>query len=167
MRDYPATSWRGPYPRARDRSSETPEMGIGEPIFCVGSAVWPRHDRLRSSLQMDATVLIVDDDPAFRVLARRMIEDAGLTVTGEAADGGSALAEAAAARPDAILVDVSLPDRDGYDLCRELARLPWRPRLLLTSSDSDAGDANGAVPFVAKQDLANAPLRELLAANPG
>ena len=66
-------------------------------------------------------------------------------------------------------MDVNLPDRDGIALARELAALPWRPRVLLTSIDADAASLDdvrrsGASGFVHKADLPNTPLRRLLAA---
>ena len=112
---------------------------------------------------MHASVLIVDDDPAFRRLATRMLEEAGLVVAGEAADARAALAAAASMRPGGILVDLGLPDRAGVELARELLTLPWRPRILLTSADADASDAgDGVLRFVAKEDLPSAPLLALL-----
>ena len=112
---------------------------------------------------MAATVLLVDDDAGFRGLAARMVGVAGLTVVGEAANAEEALAEARRLRPDAALVDVRLPDRDGIDLGGEIAALPWRPRVVLISSDPEAArrDANGLA-FVAKADLPRTPLRQLL-----
>lgn len=115
---------------------------------------------------MPTSVLIVDDDAAFRRLAARMLTSAGLTVAGEAGDAAAAIAAANASRPGAFLVDVGLPDRDGVDLAYELSRLPWKPRVVVTSSDGQAGAAIGAdrpaLPFVAKEHLPNAPLRALL-----
>jgi CheY-like chemotaxis protein len=114
-------------------------------------------------------VLIVDDDPAFRRLAARMLTDAGLVVAAEAGDAEAGLAAAHAERPDAILVDVRLPDRDGVALAQELVALPWKPRVVLTSSDFDAlslgtADLRPPVPFLPKGDLPSAPLRALFAA---
>jgi DNA-binding NarL/FixJ family response regulator len=116
---------------------------------------------------MGRSVLIVDDDPGFRRLARRMLAAAGFVVTGEAGDAAAAVAAARDSRPDAILVDVGLPDRDGIDLAHELVALEWRPRVLLTSSDADVADlieADGKppLPFVPKVDLPNAQLQALL-----
>jgi two-component system nitrate/nitrite response regulator NarL len=68
-------------------------------------------------------------------------------------------------RPDAVLVDVGLPDRSGIDLARELVALPWQPRVVLTSTDRDAmsgSPQNGTPPFVPKEELPNAPLLQLL-----
>jgi CheY-like chemotaxis protein len=115
---------------------------------------------------MTGSVLIVDDDPRFRRLARRILTGAGLTVVAEAPDAEAAVIAANASKPDGILVDVRLPDRDGLDLARELLALGWHPRVLLTSSDPDAGDPvdgrGDELPFLPKEDLPNAPLQVLL-----
>jgi DNA-binding NarL/FixJ family response regulator len=128
--------------------------GLALPLDCAGAA----------KLQpVTASVLIVDDDPAFRGIAARMLQEAGIAVLGEAADAGAALAMAQTMRPGGLLVDVGLPDRSGADLARDLLLLPWRPRVLLTSADADAADAgDGALRFVAKEDLPGAPLHALL-----
>ena len=83
---------------------------------------------------MSRTVLIVDDHAEFRGSARRLLEWAGVLVVGEAADGASAMAEALRLRPDVILLDVQLPDFDGFEVARRLARGPARPEIILTSS---------------------------------
>lgn len=117
---------------------------------------------------MPGAVLVVDDDPVFRSLARRTLIAEGLVVVGEAENVTKAMAAAHALRPDAVLVDVGLPDGDGVTLARELTALPWRPRVVLTSTDPDAASlddvrSSGARAFVAKDDLPNARLRQLLA----
>ena len=77
--------------------------------------------------------------------------------------------DALLAGPDAALVDVGLPDRDGIELAYELAALPWRPRVVLTSSDGevaagiDARAAGRHLTFIAKEHLPNVALRQLLA----
>ena len=114
---------------------------------------------------MPGAVLVVDDDALFRSLVRRMLLAEGLDVVGEAESVATAIAAAHALRPDAVLVDVGLPDGDGLSLARELTALPWHPRVVLTSSDTDTADLDGqpdGLPFVAKDDLPDAPLRALL-----
>jgi DNA-binding NarL/FixJ family response regulator len=116
---------------------------------------------------MSTAVLVVDDDPLFRALARRTLLAEGLLVLGEAESVATAMAAAHALRPDAVLVDVGLPDGDGVALARALTALPWRPRVVLISTDPDAASlddvrASGAHAFVAKDDLPNAPLERLL-----
>jgi CheY-like chemotaxis protein len=114
------------------------------------------------------SVLAVDDDPDFLALAAQVLGGLGVTGLLTAADAATALEVAMAERPAAILVDVDLPDRDGIDLAHELDRLPWGPRVVLTSTDRDAARAiaatNGrpALPFIAKEDLAGRELRRLL-----
>ena len=78
---------------------------------------------------MAATVLIVDDHPSFRQSARLLLESEGWEVVGEAADGArprwprrSELA------PDLVLLDVQLPDLDGFEVARRLRRTAPRPR---------------------------------------
>jgi CheY-like chemotaxis protein len=116
---------------------------------------------------MIRSVLVVDDDPEFRKLAVRLLAANGLAVAGEAGSVAAALAEARRLEPSAALVDVELPDGDGVTLAAELAALPWRPRIVLTSIDRDITTADqvraaGALAFVNKADLPNAPLARLL-----
>ena len=103
----------------------------------------------------------------FRSLARRTLIAGGLVVVGEAECVATARAAAHALRPDAVLVDIGLPDGDGIALARELTALPWCPRVVLISSDPEAASADdvrasGAGAFVAKDDLPDAPLERLL-----
>ncbi len=117
---------------------------------------------------MTRSVLVVDDDPAFRELAGRLVIAAGLKVAGEANSAAAAVAAAKAMKPDAALVDVDLPDRDGIALAQELTALPWQPCVVLTSVDADAAgpDAvrrSGARAFVHKAELPNGVFRLLSA----
>jgi len=68
-------------------------------------------------------VLIVDDHAGFRRLARRLLEASGLTVVGDASDGASAVAAARALDPDLVLLDVVLPDSDGFAVAEQIAGL--------------------------------------------
>ena len=113
------------------------------------------------------SVLVVDDDPQFRELAGRLLAASGLTVLAEADSVAAAVVAAVELKPLAVLVDVELPDGDGVTLARELAALPWHPRIVLTSINADittTGEARlaGARAFVAKADLPDAPLTRLL-----
>jgi two-component system nitrate/nitrite response regulator NarL len=124
---------------------------------------------MTSSDLMPGSVLIVDDDAKFRGLARRILTASGLTVVGEAESVQAAIVAADALRPDAVLLDVMLPDGDGVALAAELAALPWSPRVVLTSSYADAAsedeiDRSGAVAFFPKQELPTVPLERLLSA---
>jgi CheY-like chemotaxis protein len=117
------------------------------------------------------TVLIVDDDEAFRRVAGELLDGLGFRVVGEARDGAQAIAAAARLHPDAVLLDVHLPDADGFSLARSLTRAVGPLRVLLTSTDAAAGsaaalEASGAVGFVPKHDLVATDLRRLLGSAP-
>ena len=107
---------------------------------------------------MSRTLLIVDDHAGFRAAARALLDAEPFTVIGEAATGGEGLAEVARLRPEIVLLDVHLPDRDGFEVAELLARSPRPPHVLLTSSRS-LGDvrarvaASGAVGFLSKDQL--------------
>src|SRR5258708_616944 len=117
---------------------------------------------------MSRSVLIVDDDPIFLSLATRILTEAGLDVVATADDAAGAVGAARATKAAAMLVDVGLPDRAGVDLAYELAALPWRPRVVLTSTDSDANcaiearDGHPKLAFIPKEDLANGRLPGIL-----
>jgi DNA-binding NarL/FixJ family response regulator len=114
------------------------------------------------------TILIVDDHPGFRSAARALLEADGFEVVGEAADGESGLAAAARLRPGLVLLDIQLPDLDGFEVARRLAQAGDPPLVVLVSSrDRSAyrrrladSPARG---FVAKSDLSGAALSALLA----
>jgi DNA-binding NarL/FixJ family response regulator len=115
------------------------------------------------------SVLLIDDDRAFRGLARRMLGKSGVAVIGEADSFATGFKTAADLHPRAVLVDVGLPDGDGIVLARALAGLPWRPRVVLTSVDPEAATPedvrwSGATGFAPKDQLTGAGLRLLLAA---
>ena len=83
-----------------------------------------------------ARVLVVDDDRLIRQMARDLLEMAGFTV-GEAVDGADGLAKATAFHPDLILLDLMMPDLDGYTVCRSLKADPATraiPVIFLTAS---------------------------------
>ena len=70
--------------------------------------------------RMSVTVLIVDDHPSFRATARLLLESEGFDVVGEAADGAAGLRDARALEPDLVLLDVQLPDIDGFEVAAQL-----------------------------------------------
>jgi DNA-binding NarL/FixJ family response regulator len=112
---------------------------------------------------MAISVLVVDDHAGFRRFARRLLEAEGFEVIGEAGDGSSALRDAARLRPDLVLLDVLLPDVDGFAVARRLADAPAPPHVVLISSHAGAefgrrlADAPVAG-FVHKDDLSGSAL---------
>lgn len=113
------------------------------------------------------TILIVDDHQGFRSRARALLEADGYEVVGEAADGASAISTSGDLRPDVILLDVQLPDIDGFEVARRLAESGHRPAVVLTSS-RDASDygrriaRSAARGFVSKADLSGPAIQVLL-----
>ena len=116
---------------------------------------------------MKRTVLIVDDHEGFRASARRVLESEGYSVIAEAADGSSGVMAAAEAQPDLALVDVQLPDFDGFEVTRRLRESGEAPEIVLISSHDRADfgslvESSGARGFVSKSDLSAATLEALL-----
>ena len=109
------------------------------------------------------TVLIIDDHPS----ARNVLEDAGFVVIGEAQDGASGLAAATEMRPAVVLLDVQLPDFDGFDVATRLTSQADGPAVVLTSS-RDGSEFRGMVArsgargFVPKDELSGPTLEALL-----
>ena len=116
---------------------------------------------------MPVSVLIVDDHPSFRATARLLLESEGFEVVGEAADGAAGLRDARALEPDLVLLDVQLPDIDGFEVAAQLTGAGDGPTVVLTSSrdEADFGPlvaASGARGFVAKAELSGAALLALM-----
>jgi DNA-binding NarL/FixJ family response regulator len=112
-------------------------------------------------------VLIVDDDDAFGDLADRVVTSWGHVVVGHAGSVAAALEQAAALRPDTALVDIGLPDGDGFSLTERLIAMPWPMRVILISSDSDPANLSaarraGALGFVPKDELSSLRLRNCI-----
>ena len=116
---------------------------------------------------MSRSVLVVDDDASFRDLAARVLTGWGHVVIGAAGSVEEALARAAELRPDTALVDIGLPDGDGFALTRELRTRFRASRVVIFSSDADranaaAAERAGAVAFLPKDQLSSPTLRRLL-----
>jgi CheY-like chemotaxis protein len=118
-------------------------------------------------VEPSAAILIVDDHDGFRALARAMLEDAGFTVA-EAATGAEATRAARSVRPSLVLLDIQLPDFDGFEVARRLATEPNRPVIVLTSA-RDASDYGGRIAacpvagFLPKHQLSGEALHGFLA----
>ena len=117
------------------------------------------------------TILVVDDHGGFRATARRLLERDGWSVIGEAADGLTGLAAAASLAPDVVLLDIGLPDVDGFAVAERLAARAGAPSIILISSRDhetyrERVRSSPAAAFLAKQDLDGAVLRSLLGLMP-
>ena len=116
---------------------------------------------------MATTVLIVDDHPGFRATARAVLESEGYDVVGEAETGIDGLRAARELAPDIVLLDVQLPDFDGFEVASRLLRLDAAPRIVLTSS-RDACDfgrliqQSGVSGFVPKAELSGSAIASLV-----
>jgi DNA-binding NarL/FixJ family response regulator len=112
------------------------------------------------------TVLLVDDHPGFRRMARLLLQSGGYVVVGEAATAEEAVDTARELQPDLVLLDVLLPDGNGADVADVLATLPHPPGVVLTSSHEwrslgsrlEQGPVLG---FIPKDQLTVAKLAEL------
>jgi DNA-binding NarL/FixJ family response regulator len=117
--------------------------------------------------RMNDTVLIVDDHATFRSFARELLEADGFQVVGESEDGASALEAARTLRPDVVLLDVQLPDFDGFEVAARL-RAAGVPSSIVLVSSRDASDygrdiaSSGAAGFVPKGELSGSAIRALL-----
>lgn len=110
---------------------------------------------------MPATILVVDDEVAIRRLLRNTLEQAGHRVV-EARNGREALARASADHPDAVLLDLGLPDRDGLSL---IPLLRGSGRVILVVSAREATDEKVAALDLGADDYVTKPFdsEELLA----
>jgi DNA-binding NarL/FixJ family response regulator len=112
-------------------------------------------------------VLIVDDHPSFRATARAVLQAEGFEVVGEAEDGASAIEAVRRLRPEVVLLDVHLPDIDGFEVTSRLLSNGSSPAVVLTSSRdvSEFGalvERSGARGFVPKAELSGEALVSLL-----
>lgn len=120
---------------------------------------------------MRPTLLIVDDHAGFRSLARRLFSSGGFDVIGEAADGHSAVTAARRLRPDVVLLDIQLPDIDGFEVLTRLRDRSAGPAVVLTSTRdrTDYGervDRSGAHGFIPKAELSGAALLGVIGSGP-
>ena len=114
------------------------------------------------------TVVIVDDHPSFRAVARMMLETDGFRVVGTEEDGESGVVGTLRLEPDVVLLDVELPDINGFEVAARLRAAGSRAAIVLASSRdrSDFGslvDESGARGFLTKAELTGDAIRRLVA----
>jgi two-component system response regulator EvgA len=122
---------------------------------------------VHETMQGMSTILIVDDDPRFRLQASSLLASDGFDVVGEASDGASGLAAARSLRPDFLLLDIGLPDIGGFEIADALANGVRAPLVVLTSSrDARAyGRRLASSPilgFIPKERISGAAIRALM-----
>jgi DNA-binding NarL/FixJ family response regulator len=120
---------------------------------------------------MPRRVLIVDDNGAFRAAARQLLERGGFDVVAEAGDGADGVRSARELAPDLAIVDVQLPDQDGFEVAERLGALEPAPDVILTSSldGADFGAlvaSSPALGFIPKAELSVRAVEALLAPSP-
>lgn len=111
-------------------------------------------------------MLLVDDHPGFRRMARLLLQSGGYVVIGEAGTAAEAVDTARDLQPDLVLLDVLLPDGNGADVADLLALLPHPPGVVLTSSYEQSVlrpqlEHSPVLGFVPKDKLTVAKLNEL------
>jgi DNA-binding NarL/FixJ family response regulator len=126
-----------------------------------------QHRQLDEQARNGRRVLIVDDHASFRSCSRGLLESEGFDVVGEAADGESAVALAGELQPELVLLDIQLPDIDGFTVAeRMLAHDPQLQIVLVSSRDrSSYGpliEKSGASGFLSKGDVSGVELERLL-----
>jgi DNA-binding NarL/FixJ family response regulator len=112
---------------------------------------------------MRPTVVIVDDHAEFRASASVLLDAEGFVVIGAAADGDEAIAAVERLRPQVVLLDIQLPDMDGFAVAERLAARPDPPRIVLISSREAATygprlEAAAAQGFIPKRELSGSAL---------
>ena len=140
-------------PRIESRSVKDSSVAAGQ----IRNADPAEHTR----------VLIVDDHGPFRSILRKVLKADGFLIVGEAADGAEAIRACGELRPDLVLLDVQLPDFDGFRVAAVLATQVDAPAVVLVSSRSrtDYGsrvEACGARGYIAKAELSGHAVRRLL-----
>ena len=116
---------------------------------------------------MTRDAVIVDDHSGFRAQARRLLEQIGYRVVGEAGTGSEALTTVRQLKPDVVLLDIQLPDVDGFAVARQITAAQPTPAVFLVSTREAADYGSrltscGAAGFIAKADLSADTLLSLL-----
>lgn len=114
---------------------------------------------------MAVRVVIVDDHELFRARLRELLALEAFDVVGDAGTGAAGVALTAELHPDVVLLDVVLPDGEGFGLVPSLHRSGAAVVLISTRDRRDYGgrvESSGAEGFLSKAELTGPAIRELL-----
>jgi two-component system response regulator EvgA len=117
---------------------------------------------------VERTAVIVDDHAGFRAQAAELLSASGYEVVGSCPDGRSALVVVSALRPEVVLLDVQLPDMDGFSLIAQLEAVHQGAMIVLIST-REAADygglvgRSGAAGFICKAELSAQSLADVVA----
>ncbi len=125
------------------------------------------HSEAVARVGPERRVLVVDDHSSFRRCASALLTSEGFEVVGEAADGAGAIALAKELAPEVVLLDIQLPDVDGFAVAEQLLAVDPQLQIVLVSSRDRSSygpliEASGARGFISKGDLSGAVLERLL-----
>ena len=108
-------------------------------------------------------VLLVDDHDLFRTGLRTLLQEQGIRIVAEAADGAAAVARVREHSPDVVLMDINMPVMNGVEATREIARLaPLTRVVVLTISDRDGDVIDAVLAGASGYLLKDASIDELL-----
>jgi CheY-like chemotaxis protein len=143
------------------------KAGVAELVRWRLATMPPTPTVCQTSSVRRRSVLIVDDHEGFRRSASRMLQSEGFEVVGTVSNGIAAISAVSSLSPDVVLLDIQLPDEDGFAVALSLAELGSAPAVVLTSSRS-AASFGGRVEqapvrgFLAKHELSGATLASFL-----
>lgn len=112
-------------------------------------------------------ILVVDDDVEFGTAASHLLVASGYDVVGQPGTAAGGLSAALALRPDVVLLDISLPDGNGFDVAKQLTELESPAALIMISSREGAAlwaaaCESGARGFLPKSKFSVSSIRALL-----
>lgn len=125
------------------------------------------HVELVDRLRPGRRVLVVDDHAGFRRCATALLTAEGFEVVGEAGNGAAALALADQLEPELVVLDIQLPDIDGFEVAARLLARDRELKIVLVSSRDRSAygtaiETSGAVGFIWKAELSGAALEGFL-----
>lgn len=81
-----------------------------------------------------ASIIIVDDHPAIRMAVKFMVMEKGHTILGDYDNGVDALQQIRNLKPDVVILDINIPQIDGFDVLKRINELDYKPKIIVLSS---------------------------------